>query len=158
DEPLRWAGGCPPSSLLAAYGLGKLPPATVERVASHLSDCKRCDTWLHESPEEEDSLIANLRRCALGGLPTGGLEQATPEAQPTVPDADAICGTAAAGLPARLGQYELLEQLGRGGNGVVFKARQVPLNRVVALKVSLCGPVPGTEAFARSQIEIAAVA
>jgi serine/threonine-protein kinase len=42
--------------------------------------------------------------------------------------------------------------------GVVYRARQVPLNRVVAVKVALGGPVPGTEAFTRFQAESAAIA
>ena len=100
-------------------------------------------------------------RCALLGaleLSNGGsqvLQSRTLDASP-VPTPPPANGTLT--RPKSFGDYELLEEIARGGMGIVFKARQRSLDRIVAVKLILAGEFAGKEQALRFRVEAEAAA
>jgi tetratricopeptide (TPR) repeat protein/tRNA A-37 threonylcarbamoyl transferase component Bud32 len=115
---------------LAAFGQGLLlSRVEIERIERHLDDCSNCCSLVADAPA--DPLISLL----------AGQEQ--------------ICPPAALRVA---GGYEILDELGRGGMGVVYRARQVGLNRIVAFKRMRSGSLATAEDMVRFRREAVALA
>lgn len=121
------------------------------------------DEWLSRYPELADGLRAFFASYDHSA------------AEPTITANPALAATLHSGVPPAagprrgpenrappplrsFGDYELLQELARGGMGVVYKARQVSLNRVVALKMILAGQFAGADEIQRFHAEAKAAA
>ncbi|MBM3883792.1 MAG: hypothetical protein FJ387_29500 [Verrucomicrobia bacterium] len=107
--------------------------------------CPRCGTQL---PAGVPRWLCP--KCLLTGL-------ANPAAEPERPSPDPKSTTelrdGTETLPQRLGSYELLERIGQGGMGVVYRARQLSLGRTVAVKLLPYGVLATQEQVQRFRNE-----
>ncbi|WP_146403778.1 serine/threonine-protein kinase [Planctomycetes bacterium CA13] len=83
---------------------------------------------------------------------------ATHEERPPASDEDSSAQWRSLKLPVRIGDYDLLDEIGRGGMGVVFRAKQISLDREVAVKMILRGRLASEADLQRFMAEASATA
>jgi tetratricopeptide (TPR) repeat protein/tRNA A-37 threonylcarbamoyl transferase component Bud32 len=122
------------------------------------------DEWIQKHPElnpELRELLAQLIATQQSAATIDGATQTSTHAdeQDRAPNKRVSTVTLPPGLRVRyIGDYELLTVLGQGGMGVVYKARQISLNRNVALKMIRNSEFASEDQIRRFQNEAEAVA
>jgi hypothetical protein len=154
---------CASREQLQACLVGRLPAAEAESLFSHLESCANCRETLLALGEPTDTLVSRLRRPR-----TRDPYLEEPQCQAALKQAKSLAGkTQPTGeepsvpvvrAPRQLGDYELLEKLGEGGMGAVYKARHCTMDRLVAVKLLPARFVKSADLVKRFYQEVKAAA
>lgn len=123
---------CPSTDHLSTYLRGDLSAAELDEIADHVATCAECDTAIGVLEKDSDTLMFALRQ----RLVADDFER-EPELQRAVAAirADFSEPASSDSVLGSVREYDLLEKIGAGGMGTVYKALHSRLKKIVALKV-----------------------
>jgi serine/threonine protein kinase len=151
---------CPTTSQLRAFSVGDLSSGTLARVEQHVESCPQCQMILERLDDYRDGLVSELVHSAsIGDQPPvvpelvltsarAALVAPQPPSEVRIDSGRHFARLLESG-PCRLGRFELLAELGKGSFGYVFRARDVELDRIVAIKVQRTGAFATPEDMGR---------
>jgi tRNA A-37 threonylcarbamoyl transferase component Bud32 len=129
--------------------------------AEHSGKASDRDGWLRRHPDLADDLrrfFEQHDKMARLAAPMRAVDRSPRLETPTVTHGAETQHGPPLGMVRYIGDYELLAEIARGGMGVVYKARQISLNRNVAVKMILAGQLASARDVARFRAEAEAVA
>jgi serine/threonine protein kinase len=141
---------CPEPAELSAFAVGDVSREAFARLADHVRHCPRCEGALDALDRPDDPLLEGLKRPGDAAEKDGDVVPADLLGVARSARRRAAAGDGG-GIAAgrRLGKFELLEELGMGSFGRVFRALDSELERTVAVKVLRAGRPANTGEFDR---------
>jgi len=150
------SGACISDDLLEQFHAMELTPPVAEAVKKHLQECSACSTRESALLSAHDDLLGRIRAWAPADrkqVLSDSRELLSPSPSGSRPR------TLESPLPEGvIPGYDILSEIHRGGQGVVYRARQRSTKRDVAIKVLLEGPFASRAARRRFEREIELVA
>lgn len=149
---------CPAEALIAAFAVGRLTAEESTAIAAHLAACPQCEALLLGLSDTDDSMIQRVQACDAEFVHEPDWRRLAEQLKAHSPtDYAAPDSQLLNGAPTQLGPYELVERIGAGGMGTVFKARHSHLRRTVAIKLLAPRRLHDQRALERFRQEMAAV-
>lgn len=139
---------CPDGTTLRRFAIGALSGVQFERIAAHVHECTECEGALAALDQHGDELVRQLHRLPQTSSTTSSSAESLADLSERIVDSIQLDQRDQVSLDAgrrlsrllreggcRLGRFELLDEVGIGSFGHVFRAQDTELNRIVAIKV-----------------------